>query len=128
MRKLGHHAARGLWLLIGALALALGAVGAVLPLLPTTPFVLVAAFAFAKSSNRLHDWLLTHRVFGPLIDDWHRYGAISRRAKFAGILSIVAVFALSVALAVPTHAIVIQAVVLSLSAWFILTRPVPPDD
>lgn len=121
-------AARAIWFTVGSIALALGAIGVVLPLLPTTPFVLVAAFAFAKSSKRLHDWLLAHRIFGQLIEDWRRYGAISRSAKTAGILSIIAVLAVSIALSVPLHAILIQLVVLSASAIFILTRPLPPED
>ncbi len=107
---------------------ALGAIGVVVPLLPTTPFVLVAAFAYAKSSDRLHAWLLAHRVFGPLIDNWHRYGAISRRAKTAAIVSMLAVIAISLLLRVPTHAIVIQVVVLCGSGLFILTRPLPPGE
>lgn len=117
-----------IWLLVGSLALLLGAIGVALPLLPTTPFVLVAAFAFAKSSDRLHDWLLEHRIFGQLIKDWRRYGAISRSAKIAGILSIIAVIVMSLLLGAPTHAIVIQLVVLSASALFIVTRPLPPED
>ena len=128
LRKLGHGTARLIWLTVGTLALVLGAIGVVLPLLPTTPFVLVAAFAYAKSSDRLHRWLLGHRLFGPLIDAWHRYGAISRRAKTAAIVSMLAVIAISVLLDVPTHAIVIQLVALSASALFILTRPRPPGD
>ncbi len=128
LKKFGHHSARLIWLLVGALALTLGAIGVVVPLLPTTPFVLVAAFAFAKSSRRLHRWLLTHRVFGPLIDDWQRYGAISKRAKTASLLSMLAIIVISLLLDAPTHAILIQVVVLSASALFILTRPLPPRD
>ncbi len=120
--------ARILWLTVGFTALALGAIGVVLPLLPTTPFVLVAAFAFARSSERFHDWLLGHRIFGPLIADWRRYGAIRRSAKFAGVLSMLGVVGLSLLFRVPLHAILIQVVVLGASAWFVLTRPVPPDD
>ena len=56
-----------MWLLGGLAAVAVGAVGVVLPLLPTTPFLLVAAFAFARSSERLDRWLREHRTFGPLI-------------------------------------------------------------
>ena len=77
--------------LVGLVALGLGALGIALPLLPTTPFVLLAAFAFAQSSEKLHRWLLEHNVFGPLIDNWHRYGAISRRAKIISVVSVVAV-------------------------------------
>jgi uncharacterized membrane protein YbaN (DUF454 family) len=111
---------------LGLLALGLGAVGAVVPLLPTTPFVLVAAYAFARSSRRLHAWLLKHKTFGPLIKNWQRYGAISRRAKVAGVASIVAVLAVSVALELSTTVLIVQAVVLTTSAAFIVSRPEPP--
>ena len=59
-----------LWTLVGILFVVLGAIGAVLPLLPTTPFVLVAAWCFARSSPRLHRWLLESRLFGPMLRDW----------------------------------------------------------
>lgn len=111
----------------GIISLALGGLGVVLPLLPTTPFVLVAAFAFAKSSDRLHQWLLDHDVFGPLIANWQRYGAISRKAKVASMLSVVAVVAISLQLEIPTHALIIQILLLGIVATFILSRPAPPD-
>lgn len=72
---------RILWLLLAVTSLALGAVGVVLPVLPTTPFLLLAAFAAARSSTRLHTWLVEHRVFGPPIADWEAGRAVSRRAK-----------------------------------------------
>ncbi|MEO1595628.1 MAG: YbaN family protein [Pseudomonadota bacterium] len=112
---------------MGVTALALGIIGIPLPLLPTTPFILLAAFAFARSSTRLHDWLVQHQTFGPLIANWREYGAISRRAKWVSLASMVAVFGLSLALKVPTHALVIQAVVLSASAVFVMSRPLPPE-
>ena len=120
------HAKRIALILIGLVSLALGAIGVFLPLLPTTPFVLVSAIAFANSSDRLHQWLVDHDVFGPLIADWREHGAISRRTKIISVVSMVAILVLSLFLAVPTHVIVIQAVVLSCSATFILTRPLPP--
>ena len=126
MRGALRESARAIWVLVGLIALALGAVGVFLPLLPTTPFILVAAFAFANSSERLHTWLVEHNVFGPLIENWRRYGAISRSAKVAGVLSMVAVVALSIVLQFPTSIIVVQAIVLSAAALFILTRPMPP--
>jgi len=79
-----HHPPRPLrwlWLAVAYVALALGALGVVLPGLPTTPFVLLAAFAAARGSTRLHAWLHAHRLFGPMIRDWERHGAVSRRAK-----------------------------------------------
>jgi hypothetical protein len=120
------RAARVTWLIVGFLALALGALGIALPLLPTTPFILVAAFAFAQSSDKLHQWLLDHNVFGPLIDNWQRHGAISRRAKVASVVSMAAVLGISVAMAAPPVVIVVQLVVLGAVALFILSRPLPP--
>jgi uncharacterized membrane protein YbaN (DUF454 family) len=74
-------AVRAFWLVIAVASLALGALGVVVPVLPTTPFVLVAAYAAARSSTRLHTWLLGHRIFGPAIVDWQAHRAVSRRAK-----------------------------------------------
>ena len=107
----------------GLVSLALGAIGIFVPLLPTTPLVLVAAFCFANSSERLHQWLLDHNVFGPLIDNWRRYGAISRNAKIMSVVSMVAILVISWLLDVETWMIAVQAVVLACSAAFILTRP-----
>ena len=121
------HAKRIALILIGLVSLALGAIGVFLPLLPTTPFVLVSAIAFAKSSDRLHQWLVDHDVFGPLIANWREHGAISRRTKVISVLSMIAILVISALLAVPSHVIVIQAVILSCSAVFILTRPLPPQ-
>jgi uncharacterized membrane protein YbaN (DUF454 family) len=72
---------RVLWLLLAYVALALGAIGIFVPGLPTTPFVLLAAFAAGRGSRRLHAWLLAHRLFGPMIRDWQASGAVSRKAK-----------------------------------------------
>ncbi|MEO0361750.1 MAG: YbaN family protein, partial [Pseudomonadota bacterium] len=79
---------RPIWLSIGCLSVALAFIGVALPLLPTVPFLLLAAYCFARSSQRFHDWLLGHRLFGPMILDWRRSGAIRRRAKWAATLSI----------------------------------------
>ncbi|MCB1629665.1 MAG: YbaN family protein [Xanthomonadales bacterium] len=73
--------ARAGWLALALLSLGLGIIGIVVPGLPTTPFVLLAAFAAARGSLRLHGWLRAHRVFGPMVADWEREGAVSRRAK-----------------------------------------------
>lgn len=119
-------AIRSIWFVIGVLALALGALGIFLPLLPTTPFILLAAYAFARSSKPVHDWLLRHRIFGPLIENWRRYGAISRRAKILGSLSLIAVILLSVLAGAPRYLLLIQAIVLLICAAFIVSRPAPP--
>lgn len=69
----------------GLLFVGLAMLGAVLPLLPTTPFLLVAAACFAKSSPRLHKMLLENKVFGPLIYHWQASRSIPKRAKVASL-------------------------------------------
>lgn len=73
---------RALWLGLAAISLALGVIGIVLPVVPTTPFILLAAFAAARGSRRLHDWMRNHPRFGSMLRDWERSGAVSRRAKY----------------------------------------------
>lgn len=72
---------RGIYLAVGFAALILGAVGIVLPVLPTTPFVLLAAACFARSSKRFHDMLLANRIAGPIIREWVEHRSIQRRVK-----------------------------------------------
>ncbi|MFY0616050.1 YbaN family protein [Shimia sp.] len=114
---------RVLWLICGLTCVALALIGVVLPLLPTVPFLLLATFCFARSSERLHTWLLTHKTFGPMIEDWHRSGAIRPVAKKAATVSIAVVFGISLVFGVKTTVLVIQAVVLSAVLFFIWSRP-----
>ncbi len=72
---------RLLWLAAGVLSLITGIVGIFLPLLPTTPFVLLAAFCFSRGSERCERWLLEHPRFGPMVRDWRTDRAIPLRAK-----------------------------------------------
>lgn len=118
---------RILWICLGLVCVALGAVGVFVPLLPTTPFMLLAAFAFARSSPRLHKWLIEHKVFGPLILNWQAHGAISARAKVLSVVSIVAIATLSLVMGVPRWALLTQWIVLACVTLFILTRPLPPE-
>lgn len=114
---------RFVWAGLGTLCVALGVIGAFLPLLPTVPFLLLATFLFANSSPRLHTWIVSHPRFGPVIEDWSRSGAIRPRAKRLATLSIAAVFTLSLVLGVGTTILAIQAVVLAGVLTFIWTRP-----
>ncbi|TDQ83393.1 hypothetical protein A8950_1680 [Dongia mobilis] len=117
---------RPLWIVSGLTSLACGIAGIVLPLVPTTPFVLLAAFCFARSSPRLEAWLLNHRSFGPMIENWRRHGGIDRRAKRIAILMMAAAFALSIAMQFPLWVLALQGAVLVAMGAFILTRPDGP--
>jgi uncharacterized membrane protein YbaN (DUF454 family) len=110
------------YLLLGWLSLLLGAVGVLLPLLPTVPFVILAAFFFARGSPRLERWLVEHPRFGPHISAWRRRGAISRKGKSAAL----AAFAVSAALGLllldfPFAAVPVAAALIG-GSW-IATRP-----
>lgn len=72
---------RWIWMLCGAVCLGTGIVGIVLPLLPTTPFVLLAAYCFSLGSVRYETWLLAHARFGPMVRDWRANRAVPLRAK-----------------------------------------------
>ena len=76
---------RYLLLAAGFAAFGLGLAGIFLPVLPTTPFMLLAAACFARSSPRFHRWLLGHRTFGPIVGEWERHRAIPWRTKLWAI-------------------------------------------
>lgn len=114
---------RALWLGLGGIFLGLGLLGVVLPVLPTTPFLLLAAGCFARSSPRLHRWLLAHPVFGPPIRNWEENGAISRPAKRLAVGSMVAVLAVSVVLGLSWKILLAQGLLIAVGSAFVLTRP-----
>lgn len=87
----------------GVLALVLAALGVLLPGLPTTPFVLLAAACFAKASPRLHTWLLAHRWMGPMVRDWEANRSLPLKAKCL--------------------AIGMMSLMVSVSAWHLMSRP-----
>lgn len=117
---------KALWIALGFISLALGLLGAFLPLLPTTPFLLVSVWAFTKSSPRLHRWLLEHPRFGPAIQQWQQHGAISRRGKFLAMLAIGGTVIASLLLGIEGRLLAVQLVVLVCASAFILSRPSGP--
>ena len=114
---------RGILIAIGLTSLALGAIGLFLPLLPTVPFVLLAALCFANTSERLHGWLLSHRIFGPQIVNWNERGAISRRTKWVASASLVGSFILAILFGFGPLVLTVQALCLLGVAIFIWSRP-----
>ena len=116
-------AVRAIWFAVGCSALALGVAGVILPVLPTTPFVILAAFAFGKSAPRLEAWLEESRTFGPAIADWRAHGAIALRFKVIAIAMMSGAFGLSIAMSVAPIVLIVQAAAMIAAAAFILSRP-----
>lgn len=81
---------RSLYFLLGWCFFGLGAVGTVVPGLPTTPFMLLALWAFSKSSQRFHDWLYAHPVFGPPLQQWRSHRVIPGKAKLLAVATMAA--------------------------------------
>ncbi|WP_415892074.1 YbaN family protein [Neptuniibacter sp. PT8_73] len=81
---------RTLYLIAGFICVLLGLIGVILPLLPTTPFLLVAAFCFSRSSERLHQALLQNKLFGKIIQDWETDGVIPLKAKWLATVMMLA--------------------------------------
>ena len=104
-------------------SVAVGTLGIFLPLLPTVPLMILAAFCFGKSSPRLHDWLVTHPVYGPHIRDWRDHGAIHAGAKKLATASIAVAFGISLILGLRPAILALQAAVLGAVLVFIWTRP-----
>jgi len=112
---------------LGLLMLLLGFVGAFLPVMPTTIFLILAAWFFSRSSPRLESWMLDHPRFGSVLRHWRLYGAIPRRAKFLACAGMAGGFAGFMLLAAPGPllAAAVAAFMLAAAAY-VVTRPAPP--
>lgn len=116
-------ASRVAWQIVGSIALILGLAGAVLPILPTTPFVILAAFAFGRGAPAVQVWLERHALFGPIIADWQANGAIAPKYKAIALVAMAFSVALSFAIAVPPVVVAVQVICIMGAALFILSRP-----
>jgi len=108
---------------VGWVFTGLGIIGAFVPVMPTTPFLLVALWAFSKSSPRLQKWLLEHPRYGPTLRDWHEYGAIRSSIKVVSISAMAASVVMVYWMTDNIFAITLHATVVTLTALFILSRP-----
>ena len=119
-----HAALRWLFLGLGLFFTGLGFVGAFLPVLPTVPFLIVAAACFARSSTRLETWLLDHPHFGPLLRDWRERGAIPLRAKRMSLAGTLLGFGLFVAFSHPGWPLMLAvAGLMGVGLIYVFTRP-----
>jgi uncharacterized membrane protein YbaN (DUF454 family) len=115
---------RPVWFAIGWIFVVLAVLGAILPLLPTAPFLIIAAIAFSKSSERCRQWLYNQPLFGPILIDWEEHGVIPRGAKVIALISMTLSYAaLLISGKVPVWALVIVGVFLLACGWFVASRP-----
>lgn len=82
-----RHVTRAAWLTAGGVSVIIGIIGIFVPLLPSVPFAILAAFCFARSNPKWEQWLLDHRFYGPHIRAWRERGAITRKAKIAATIA-----------------------------------------
>jgi uncharacterized protein len=111
-----------LWMMAGWLCLVTGIIGIVVPLLPTTDFVLLAAYCFSRGSRRWEAWLLGHPRFGPMVRDWRATRAVPLRAKWAAS-AMMAVSCSWAAWVLPARTAWIPAVVCLLVTLYLWSRP-----
>lgn len=126
---MGGQAMRLFYFSLGWFFFSLGAIGVVLPVLPTTPFMLLALWAFSQSSERFHKWLYQHKVFGPPLQQWHRHRVIPLAAKIMSIsfMSMSLVY-MSVYSPVAIWLKLLIAMIMLYGAWFVLTKPSTPPE
>ena len=131
MRKHNSLTVRLVFLGLGTLFVALGIAGIFLPVLPTTPFMLLAAACYARASTRVYNWLLNNRHFGPTILEWRRYRSIPYRVKLTAILLMAVTLSISIVFFVPwvelRVALSIFGVVLGVYLYNIPSRDRPGD-
>ena len=116
-------AKRLLYKALGLAMVGLAVAGVVLPLLPTTPFLIVAAWAFARSSPRLDAWLRNHRRLGPFLANWEARGAIPRSAKALAVVGCASGWGVLAWRGAPLWMLVGSAMLLLLVVAWVLSRP-----
>jgi uncharacterized membrane protein YbaN (DUF454 family) len=118
---------KGLLVAAGWTSVVLGVLGIFLPLLPTTPFLLLAAYCFSKGSDRWHAWLLNQPYLGKAIRDWNEHGVIRPRAKFMCVGLMVATMGYTAGfLRIPIYGKVSMLAIGAYTTLFVLTRPSRP--
>lgn len=119
---------RAVLLIVGTASLILGVIGIVLPILPTTPFLLVTAACYARASTRLYQWLIGQRSLGPIITEWRRSRSLPPGVKTRALLVVAITFTLSVILVDATVARVVLVVTGVILATFLYRIPTAPAE
>ncbi|MBF0456059.1 MAG: YbaN family protein [Magnetococcales bacterium] len=125
MRK--TKATQMLFLLLGLGFVGIALLGVFLPVLPTTPFLIIALACFSRSSQRLHDWLYHHPLFGPTLQSWHQYQVIPPFIKVVAVTAMGISFIFMILMTdTPLVAVVCVALLMGYGGWYILSKPSTP--
>ncbi|WP_412724964.1 YbaN family protein [Alteromonas sp. D210916BOD_24] len=120
----GGKMRRWMYLIAGGILTVLGAIGAFLPVMPTTVFLIGALYCFTRSSPTLETWLLTHPKYGPTLTAWRHHGAISKRVKCLACSSMLLSFIILCLFAsLPLPAYFGTALFMAIGGYFVVTRP-----
>tara|TARA_B100001175_G_C19316888_1_gene545803 strand:- start:26 stop:403 length:378 start_codon:yes stop_codon:yes gene_type:complete len=111
---------------LGSLFVCLGFIGIIIPGIPTTPFLLLSAWFFSKSSSFLENWLINHKLFGPLIRDWNKHKSISRKSKIVAVIIIIPTFAFSIYSSLNMIIDILLGITCISLCAFLISRPEPP--
>jgi uncharacterized membrane protein YbaN (DUF454 family) len=118
---------RPLYFTLGWVFFGVGFAGAFVPVLPTTPFMLLALWSFSRSSPRFHDWLYNHKFFGPPLQQWHEHHVIPPVAKFFALFFMcVAIIYLYFFSTIAIWIKLAAGAIIAYGAWFILSKPSRP--
>lgn len=116
-----------LYIALGSLAVGLGVVGIAIPVLPTTPFLLIALFFYLHSSKRLYDWLMHHRLFGTYLYNYITYRAVPRKTKIGAMIILWAGLTTSILLVDLLYVrLILVAVGIAVSAHILLLKTLTP--
>ena len=126
VRELRSPLLRALFITLGWLCVISGMIGVVLPGWPTTPFIILATYFFARSSPRFYNWVMNHRVFGPLIRDWRDGKGMTARTKTVAVATIVVTISISITLIGVTWVRVLLAVIMVTLCTYLLRLPTKP--
>ena len=114
-----------LWVFLGCLFVGLGAIGAVIPGMPTTVFLVLAAACFIRSSQKLYDWLITNKTFGPYLKDYREGKGIPLRAKVVALVMIVIFVSYAVFFAIEVKQIKVLVGLIGLIGFWFVSFKVP---
>ncbi len=115
---------RTFYFVLGWVMVALGFIGALLPVMPTTIFLIIAAWCFSRSSPRFEQWLLEHRVFGPTLVQWRKHGAVPKRVKWIACSGMAFGFAMFCYFARPSPVLGVGVALFFIACGaYVVTRP-----